>query len=62
MGSLLRGDSFGERKRKALLNAFAELPQRVLWKWEGDFSEKPDNVMNLKWMPQRDILGLYTTL
>ena len=60
MGSLLRGETFPEEKRNAFLHAFSKLPQRVLWKWEGDeLPGKSDNIMIRKWMPQRDILGKF---
>lgn len=62
MGSLLRGNSFEEEKRMAFVRAFSEMPQRVLWKWESDFPEKTENIMNLDWMPQRDILGRFINL
>lgn len=58
MGSLLRGETFPPEKREAFLYAFSKIPQRVLWKWEGDvLPGKSDNIMISKWMPQRDILG-----
>nr|CAD7398190.1 unnamed protein product [Timema cristinae] len=57
MGSMIRAETFPEEKRRAFLEAFSELPQRVLWKWEGDeLPDKPDNVLTQKWMPQFDIL------
>lgn len=33
-----------------------QLPQRVLWKYEGVMKDKPNNVMTSKWFPQRDVL------
>lgn len=57
MGSLLRGDTFPVEKRQMFLNVFNRIPQRILWKWEGELPGKPSNVMTRKWMPQRDILG-----
>lgn len=43
-----------------ILNAFkdalSQVPQRVLWKYEGEMKDKPKNVMTSKWLPQRDIL------
>ncbi|CAG12706.1 unnamed protein product, partial [Tetraodon nigroviridis] len=43
---------------EAMASAFAELPQKVVWKFVG---EKPsslgNNTMLTKWMPQNDILG-----
>ncbi|XP_025424462.1 UDP-glucuronosyltransferase 2B2-like isoform X3 [Sipha flava] len=57
MGSLLRGETFPVEKRKMFLKVFEKIPQRVLWKWEGELHDKPSNVMIRKWMPQRDILA-----
>ncbi|XP_025409854.1 UDP-glucuronosyltransferase 2B13-like [Sipha flava] len=57
MGSLLRGETFTVEKRKMFLKVFEKIPQRVLWKWEGELHDKPSNVMIRKWMPQRDILA-----
>lgn len=62
MGSLLRGETFSAEKRQMFLNVFNKIPQRILWKWEGELTEKPSNVMIRKWMPQRDILGRYLYL
>nr|CAD7412602.1 unnamed protein product [Timema poppensis] len=57
MGSMIRAETFPEEKRRAFLEAFSELPQRVLWKWEGgELPDQPSNVLTQKWMPQLDIL------
>lgn len=42
----------------AFRDAFAEIPQRVIWKFEEKIENLTDNVMLTKWMPQRDILGI----
>ncbi len=41
----------------AFKNAFAEIPQRVIWKFEDHIQDLPTNVLLSKWLPQRDILG-----
>ncbi|KAK3919517.1 UDP-glucosyltransferase 2 [Frankliniella fusca] len=56
MGSLIKGASIPPRMRDALLGAFAELPQRVVWKWEDEGLQVPANVRVAKWLPQMDIL------
>lgn len=43
--------------QNAFKEALATLPQRVLWKYDGEMEDKPKNVMTRKWFPQRDILG-----
>lgn len=62
-GSMLRGATLPEDKVKAFLQVFESLPQRVLWKWEDDTVDKlPSNVKIMKWIPQRDVLGMYCGL
>jgi glucuronosyltransferase len=58
LGSTVRADTFSEHKMAAFLQAFSELPQRVLWKWEGNkLPGQPKNIMTAKWLPQVDVLG-----
>ncbi|KAG8272882.1 UDP-glucuronosyltransferase 1-1 [Homalodisca vitripennis] len=57
MGSVLKSSSFPVNKRQAIMEAFAELPVRVVMKWENEsLPGKPDNVMISNWLPQRDTL------
>jgi UDP:flavonoid glycosyltransferase YjiC (YdhE family) len=58
MGTNLRSELMAPEKIKAFLDAFSEIPQRVLWKWEADsLPGKSDNVKVAPWMPQQEILG-----
>ncbi|XP_059470072.1 UDP-glucosyltransferase 2-like [Neocloeon triangulifer] len=58
MGSIMNCSLFPETQRKALVEAFAELPQRVLWKWETEsIPGQPKNVKVASWMPQQEILA-----
>jgi len=58
LGSTVRSDTFSQQKIDAFLQAFSELPQRVLWKWEGNsLSEQNKNIKTAKWLPQGDVLG-----
>ncbi|KAK8724722.1 hypothetical protein OTU49_011233, partial [Cherax quadricarinatus] len=43
--------------RDVFLQAFRRLPQRVVWKYEGELKNVPDNVMITNWVPQQDILA-----
>ncbi|GLH09941.1 UDP-glucuronosyltransferase [Gryllus bimaculatus] len=62
LGSNLRSEKLTPEKRKVLMDAFAELPQKVLWKFEADsLPGQPKNVKISKWLPQSDILGLLST-
>ncbi|XP_044733444.1 uncharacterized protein LOC123296047, partial [Chrysoperla carnea] len=58
LGSMILGTSLSDDVKQAFMDAFKELPQRVLWKYEDEtLFGKPDNVMIRKWMPQLDILS-----
>jgi glucuronosyltransferase len=54
-GSMFRLESLPEDKVRALLDAFSELPQRVLVK-SGPLPGTPDNVKTVQWLPQLDVL------
>ncbi|KAK8730232.1 hypothetical protein OTU49_008164 [Cherax quadricarinatus] len=50
--------SLTHRYRTILVQVFASLKQRVLWKWDKDtMDDLPPNVRLGKWLPQQDILG-----
>lgn len=57
-GTNIKSKDLTLEKRHALLNNFAKLKQRVLWKFEDDTMQNlPVNVMIKKWLPQNDILA-----
>jgi len=56
-GSLIRISTLPPNVLQMFKNVFAKLPIRVLWKYEEEMQNKPDNVYISKWMPQRDILS-----
>jgi glucuronosyltransferase len=55
-GSTVKTSSLPEHIKKAFFEALAELPQRILMKYEEELQDKPKNIMTKKWLPQRDIL------
>ncbi|PSN50542.1 2-hydroxyacylsphingosine 1-beta-galactosyltransferase [Blattella germanica] len=58
LGTNVKSKALPKEKLRALLDAFAELPQRILWKFESDdLPGLPPNVMIGKWLPQSDILA-----
>ena len=58
LGTNVFSNQMPEEKRRIFIEAFSELPQKVLWKWESDtLPGKPPNVRVSKWIPQQDILG-----
>lgn len=59
MGSSVKAANMPENLRKLLVNTFAKLPYRVLWKYESSIiqNDLPPNVKISRWLPQQDILG-----
>lgn len=55
-GSIVKMSSLPRHVQKAFVEALARIPERVLWKYEGDIEDKPTNVMTKQWLPQREIL------
>nr|XP_018907242.1 PREDICTED: UDP-glucuronosyltransferase 2B13-like isoform X2 [Bemisia tabaci] len=63
LGSNFFSNRMEEGKKRMFLDAFAQLQQRVLWKYEDDtLSNIPQNVMLRKWLPQTDILAHNNTV
>lgn len=48
-----------EQVRRAFVQTFSKLNERVIWKWEKDegMPDLPPNVKLVKWVPQQDLLG-----
>lgn len=44
---------------KLFQEAFAKLPQKVIWQWKGKAPpiNMPENVKTMSWLPQNDLLG-----
>ncbi|CAI6346307.1 unnamed protein product [Macrosiphum euphorbiae] len=56
LGSTVKMTSLPEHIKKALIDALAQIPQRVLWKYEDEIENLPKNFMIKKWLPQHEIL------
>lgn len=57
-GANIKSKDLDMDKRQTLLNSFAKLKQRVLWKFEDNsLTDLPKNVMIKKWLPQNDVLA-----
>lgn len=58
LGSNVKSINIPENVRTILIDTFAELPYKVLWKFENEsLPNLPENVIIKKWLPQQDILG-----
>lgn len=59
LGSNIKSSLMPKEKIRMILDAFAQLSQKVLWKFETDnLPRLPPNVNISKWFPQSDLLGL----
>ncbi|XP_065224783.1 UDP-glucosyltransferase 2-like [Planococcus citri] len=56
VGSLVKAATMPSKTIHTFREAFAEIPQRVIWKYENRMENVPNNVMLLDWLPQRSIL------
>lgn len=59
MGSSVKASNMPDNLRQLLVNTFAKLPYRVLWKYEASINQNdlPPNVKISRWLPQQDLLG-----
>ncbi|XP_046993823.1 UDP-glucuronosyltransferase 2B31-like [Schistocerca americana] len=58
LGTNVLSSTMPPEKRRAFLDAFSQLPQSVLWKWEkDDATDLPPNVRMSKWLPQQSVLA-----
>lgn len=60
LGSVAQGQSMPTKYRDMFVEAFKQLKQRVIWKYEVALEGVSDNVLMRKWLPQQDILGELT--
>ena len=58
LGSVVRSSTADDQFRQAFKEAFREIPQKVIWKYEDEMEDVPPNVFLHKWIPQRDLLGI----
>jgi glucuronosyltransferase len=58
LGTMIRSESLPPETLRAFIEAFTQLPFRVLWKCNVDkMAAVPINVLIRSWLPQKDILG-----
>ncbi|XP_063921443.1 UDP-glucosyltransferase 2-like isoform X1 [Zophobas morio] len=57
MGSTLQSKDLKPWMIDAILRAFAKIKQKILWKFEEDLNQLPENVKVMKWVPQQDVLA-----
>lgn len=57
MGSNLKSEDLKPEVREGILKAFSQIKQKVLWKFETDLPNAPENVKIMKWVPQQDVLA-----
>jgi len=56
-GSQLRPEQMPRDKLEMFVEAFRRIKMSVLWKWDAEVPDLPDNVKLSSWVPQQDLLG-----
>ena len=56
-GSILQASAMPEYKRQMMLRVFSRLEQKVIWKWELEMPDAPENVLISPWLPQTSLLA-----
>lgn len=62
MGSSVKEGNMPDVFRYMMLNVFAKLRYRVLWKYDTVMADVPSNVKVSRWLPQQDILGKFNLI
>ncbi|KAJ3663943.1 hypothetical protein Zmor_008157 [Zophobas morio] len=57
LGTNMQSDFLTNQTQRSLVNAFANLSETIIWKYESDIDNLPRNVVVRKWLRQSDILG-----
>jgi glucuronosyltransferase len=58
LGSFVPVSSMPKETLDTFVRVFSKIPQRVVWKWEGNEPANiSSNVMMVNWLPQQDLLG-----
>ncbi|CAG5053486.1 unnamed protein product [Parnassius apollo] len=57
LGSNMKSKDLSDEVKQILLKVFSELKQVVVWKFEEELPNKPQNVHIFKWAPQQSILA-----
>lgn len=56
-GSTIKPSQMPKKKLSAFIETFKRLEESVLWKWDADIQDLPENVLTSSWVPQQDVLG-----
>lgn len=57
LGSNVKSKLLPKKILEVFTNAFADLPYKVLWKFENDNLRVSPNIFISKWIPQQGVLG-----
>ena len=56
-GSVISPSLMPESTRLMFVKVFKSVKQRVIWKWDVDMPDAPDNILVAKWLPQQALLA-----
>lgn len=61
LGSNIKSSFLSAERLAMFLETFKKLPYIVLWKYESDLLDQPNNVITREWLPQHAVLGLFSS-
>ena len=56
-GSTLSPSAMPESKKQIFIETFRELNIPIIWKWDSEIENLPENVKIFNWLPQQDLLA-----
>ena len=56
-GSALSASQLSKEQQTTFQESFGELGIPIVWKWDGDLTNMPENIYVSKWLPQNDLLA-----
>nr|XP_033333680.1 UDP-glucuronosyltransferase-like [Megalopta genalis] len=57
LGNIAKSSRMPKETLQIFIDVFSTLPYKVVWKFEKDMPNKPENVFTGKWLPQQSILA-----
>lgn len=57
LGSNVKSKNLSDKLRQTLISTLGKLSYNVLWKFETNMTDLPQNIKIINWAPQQDILS-----
>ncbi|XP_018561520.1 UDP-glucuronosyltransferase 2B7-like [Anoplophora glabripennis] len=57
LGGNVKSSELSQNLLKTIMEALADVPYKVLWKFEAETTDMPKNIKTAKWLPQQKVLN-----